>query len=150
MPWPTSSPRSRVSGWSRATKSFSHPGPGSITFITAATRAGSNLPFGVVGAAVLIMAGLILAVATTYLICGINIRAGGYASVIVALVLASLHSLILAAELVFAIPATVASSQEEGAGIGVFLPVVTSALITAAVVQLVYYLIRILMERRDA
>ncbi len=110
-------------------------------------QAAANMPFGLVGAALMIYAAGILLVATTYLFCGLNIRAGGHVSVIVALAVSSLHSMFLGAQVVSAVSVAMENFQH-GDGPLAFIGVGISALITAAILQLVYYCIRVLLEPR--
>ncbi|HUO10054.1 MAG TPA: hypothetical protein VM008_17240 [Phycisphaerae bacterium] len=102
-------------------------------------------PLPIVGAVSLVMAVLVGGVATTYLVCGLKIRKGGRISAIVALVVASLHVLLIAI-----IIATAVFRQVLGGApmpIGQFaIPLTIQLLFLLAVGQLLYHLVKILRE----
>ena len=109
-----------------------------------AAPATDNLMFLVIGVVYFILgegAGI------TYVICSRKIRSGGYASVIVALILGSVHELCLLMAFVGMAMMFVLRPRTSDLG-----PIIISAVIelfvAAAVAQLLYYLIRILREPR--
>ncbi len=110
--------------------------------------AASILPFGLGGPIGLIYAAIIFILATVYLICGIIIRAGGYVSSIVALVLAGLHGLFLL-ELVRE-DVVVAYLRSEQVGLVALTGVGFHMLVAVVVLFLVYHLTRVLTEPQHA
>jgi hypothetical protein len=100
----------------------------------------------IMGGVVFVIAGFLLVVSTTYLVCGINIRKGGFISAVVALIVASLHLLLLLAGLAF----NLFQMANPGAGREPPGPVamIIQLLYTAAIAQLVYLLVKVLREPR--
>jgi hypothetical protein len=88
----------------------------------------------------------VVAFSSVYLVCGILIRKGGHASVIIALILGSLHFLLLLTASVLSVLAALMNGVNTTGAIQVVLLV----LYTAAVGQLIHYLIKILRQPRPA
>jgi hypothetical protein len=87
-----------------------------------------------------------MGISTVYLICGINIRKGGRTSVIIALVLGSLHLPLLLAGIVLG----ALSALMAGANAATAIQLCIQVLYAAAVGQLIHYLIKVLREPRAA
>jgi len=125
-------------------------GLGTVGIIVAGAQHSPKLPSGasiMIGIAMLMMAVLCLAVATAYLVCGLKMRRGGLASVIVALVLASLSEL---GALFLTVAGLVGEVQTEMAGghLAGFVMLGIYLLAIAAFGQLIFFLVQVLREPR--
>ncbi|MGN6368497.1 MAG: hypothetical protein ACTHN5_09570 [Phycisphaerae bacterium] len=101
-------------------------------------------------ATVLIVFGLFgVLIATVYLICGIRIRKGGFVSAVVALVLASLHELLLLLGVVSVlVQGFLIGGRAAGPPGQVVFQLIFQVCFILAIGQLIYYLIKILREPR--
>jgi hypothetical protein len=97
-----------------------------------------------VGVILGIVGALLFGVATIYLVCGINIRKGGHASAIVALIVACLHTLLV----LLGLFSTLMGIARLGADSGSAVQAVVQVVYAAALGQLIFYLARVLQEPR--
>jgi hypothetical protein len=107
-----------------------------------------GMPAGVLAAACFVIAVFSIIIGTVYLVCGINIRKGGFASAVLALVVASLHELITLIMMIMAIvQAALAGFRGGTAGQFVFVLLIYGLFIVA-LGQLIYFLIKVVREPR--
>ena len=122
---------------------------GGVLIFSVPNAAPPGAAAGLVATVLIVIAVIAAGVATTYLVCGLNIRKGGFISAVIALVLASLHEvLILIGIAASIIQAAVLGRHVAGPAAPYIIQMVIQGILCLAVGQLIYYLIKVVREPR--
>ena len=124
-------------------------GLGGAAFLAIPNAAPQGMPVGVMATVCFGIAVVSVIIATVYIVCGIYIRKGGFRSTVLALVVASLHELIVLIMMIIAIvQAALVGFRGGTAGQFAFVVLIYGIFI-ALLGQLIYFLIKVLREPRD-